>query len=51
MDYLYRLRKAKSVNTLEKMVERLTEKANGDTKAINALNVAFCARERELGEI
>jgi hypothetical protein len=48
LDWLFHFRQAKSMKTLDIMIERLDITYKNDIATKNNLNVAYCVREKEI---
>lgn len=48
LNWLMHFRKAKRIETLEFLVERADDKNRGNVAVLNAINVGYCSREKEL---
>lgn len=48
MDFLFRFRYSKTLDTLDRQCERMELTHRGDAKALDAINTAWCVREQEL---
>ncbi|MGI2258319.1 hypothetical protein [Shewanella sp. GXUN23E] len=50
LEWLIKFRRSKSISTLDLMTERAERDCKGDRAALDAINQAWCVREKEINE-